>query len=166
MPSAILQFKTKATRTLRRMIRRQRREALQRRADRKARRVALKLQNKLNRNQARVARPKAGCLKDRENSDPSDGEDEGLIVTSSTVAITTTVVTTTTVTVVNLKPTTPHKPTAANRPVRACRRGRESLADVEHSAGSDDEDNVLPNFQARLTDAEVVELLMSMSRRV
>lgn len=153
-PSAV--FKKKGTRKLRRMIRRQQREELQRRADRKAMRVALKLQNKLNRNQARVARPKSGCLKDRENSDPSDGEDEGLIF------ITTVVSTTTTPT----KPTAPLKPTAANRPVRACRRGRESLADVEHSAGSDDEDNVLPNFQARLTDAEVVELLMSMSRRV
>jgi hypothetical protein len=181
-------FNSKGTRALRRLIRRQQREAefrAQRRA--KAERVEMKkkmksgsrtgrkeekrlaaLQNRLNRNQSRAARPKKGMLKDRDNSDPSEDEEDDCFVLfnkpaagGGDKAATTTTTTTTTIT------TTTTVVTSANRPVRTCRArvcGR-SLADVEHSAGSDDEDRVLPNFQSMAapalpTDKEVVQLLL------
>ncbi len=83
-------FTSKGTRVLRRMIRHEqkktarREQALmalkqKRRAERKAERAARRLQRELNGNQRRSARPKTGSLKDRENSDPSDGEEEEII---------------------------------------------------------------------------------------
>jgi hypothetical protein len=99
---------------------------------------------------------------DCENSDPGDGEDDDcFVVFNKPVAknngSVTTTTTTTTITVVTSS-------TPANRPVRIC-RNRVNLADVEHSAGSDDEERVLPNFQAASalpTDKEVVQLLLSL----
>ena len=58
----------------------------------------------------------------------------------------------------------------AARPVRACLKDRSNLADVEHSAGSDDEQRVLPNFGSRtlassaaITDKEAADTLLLLS---
>lgn len=158
-------FNCKGTRSLRRMIRRQQREAAfqrvrvqglkaqkkaLRRANREAKQAALSLQRTLNCNQPRNARPVKGAMKDRENSDPTDGEDEDCFVTTTTT--TTTVTTTTT--------------KASKRPARVCRKARRSLADVEHSAGSDDEDRVLPNFHpsAVVSDRDVIDALLRLAQ--
>jgi len=92
-------FNSKSTRALRCAIRRQQREAeyraekaerrarkkaarkakkTARRAERKAEKSARSLQRKLNCNGKRSARPGKGVMKDRENSDPSEGEEEGV----------------------------------------------------------------------------------------
>ena len=42
--------------------------------------IVWKLYRKLNCNKTRKARPKKGSMKDRENSDPSEGEEEDLYV--------------------------------------------------------------------------------------
>ena len=150
-------FNCKGTRSLRRMIRRQQREAefqrvqiqglkaqkkALRRANRKAKQAALSLQRTLNCNQPRNARPVKGAMKDRENSDPTDGEDEDCFVITTVTTMTT------------------------KRPARVCRKERRSLADVEHSAGSDDEDRVLPNFHpsAVISDRDVVDALLRLAQ--
>jgi hypothetical protein len=57
--------------------------------------------------------------------------------------------------------------TISKRPVRACRQVTKSLADVEHSAGEDDEDNILPIRTTPIlpTFDEAARLLISMRNR-
>ena len=187
-------FNSKSTRLLRRMIRRQQREAVwsagrkavkeearaakaakeeatasRRRAARQEKLAARALHRSLNRNQKRDARPKRGSLKDRADSGPSDGEEEEFCFVAAksprkapAAAAMTTTTTTTTTTVTTT--------TTSSRPVRSRSGGRRSLADVDQSAGSDDEDRVLPNFQAHkarktgndamLSEKELVALLL------
>ncbi len=100
----------------------------------------------------RAARPRVGTLKDRDNSDPSEGEDEGFL--EPRVAI--------------LSDDSPLPSPAFKSSVRSCRRAaRSSLADVEHSAGSDDEDHLLPNFRRRhpLSERDAVRLLLSLASK-
>ena len=172
-------FNSKSTRQLRRMIRRQQREAAwsagrkakaaRRSAAKKEKLAARALHRSLNRNQKRDARPKRGSLKDRADSGPSDGEVEEFCFVAAksprkapAAAAMTTTTTTTTTTVTTT--------TTSSRPVRSRSGGRRSLADVDQSAGSDDEDRVLPNFQTRkarktgndamLSEKELVALLL------
>ena len=137
-----------------------------RRAEKEALRAALKMQQELNGNQRRCARPKAGSLKDRENSDPSDGEEEEVIFLSSAPETKSMMIVpkqTEKSTPPKATKGAPSRKTPANRPARSCVRERISLADAEHSADSEDEKNVLP---PRLPSVmEVAKLLLELRQK-
>jgi hypothetical protein len=154
-------YDTKGTRRLRSLIRRQQarfRDKDERRMIRQMGRMMQKRSRSgsFSNRMHRAARPRVGTLKDRDNSDPSEGEDEGFLEPRVEILSD------------DSEPVIPLPPPAINSSVRSCRRAaRSSLADVEHSAGSDDEDHLLPNFRRRhpLSERDVVRLLLSLASK-
>jgi hypothetical protein len=153
-------------RRLRRMEREERRRLRRRDKKRKSKKLSLREMHRTfgGCNEPRAARPRAGALKDRENSDPSDGDEEMVVTLTPAPKPAATVPIAVNHSVVIDTIAAPIQDTAPFT-TRSCRRlGRRSLADVEHSAGSDDEERVLPHHSQRaqqLSDSDAAAVLLS-----
>lgn len=152
-------------RRLRRMEREERRR-LRREKKRKSKKLSLREMHRTfgGCNEPRAARPRAGALKDRDNSDPSDGDEEMVVTLTPAPKPAATVPIAVNHSVAIDTIAAPIQDTAPFT-TRSCRRlGRRSLADVEHSAGSDDEERVLPHHSQRaqqLSDSDAAAVLLS-----